>query len=190
MDATGNQCNDGAAVGAYADGSDIPSPPRTAKLSSIEQSVTAQTGPRPTARVMAARRSPTEGVKGVSRFAMTVAPPQLPVKTSKVEVPDSSPCSGESDGGGGRDRQPVQRDVGARVEADEPHPRKASGEPAPATPASDRCGGGAPARRTLATMSWRCATARPYRLIALPGASTRSNSSTPTRGRHRSCRDG
>jgi len=98
-DATGNQCNDGVAVGAYADGSDIASPPRTAKMSGIEPSGTARIGPRPTATVSAAHRSPTEEVKGVSRVAVTVVPPQLPVKTSKVEVRDSSPCSGGSDGG-------------------------------------------------------------------------------------------
>jgi hypothetical protein len=99
IDATGNQCGDAAVIGLYANGSDIASPRPTAKMSGIQQSTAATAGTRPTAKMSAAPATSSVSAQGVSRFAKAAMPPSAPVKTSKIETVDASPCAGGPDGG-------------------------------------------------------------------------------------------
>lgn len=99
IDATGNQCGDAAAVGLYANGSDIASSRPTAKMSGIQLSTAATAGTRPTVKLSGAPATSTAPAQGASRFAKAAAPPIAPVKTSKIETVDVSPCAGGPYGG-------------------------------------------------------------------------------------------
>ena len=99
IDATGNQCGDAATIGLYANGSEIASPRPTAKMSGIQQSTAATTDTRPTAKMSAAPATSSVSAQGASRFAKAAPPPSVPVKTSKIETVDASPCAGGPDGG-------------------------------------------------------------------------------------------
>jgi hypothetical protein len=99
IDAAGNQCGDAATIGLYANGPDNASPRPSAKMSGISQSTAATAGKRPTTKMSAAPATSTVSAQGASRFAKASPPPSAPVKTSKVETVNASPCSGGSDGG-------------------------------------------------------------------------------------------
>ena len=99
IDATGNQCGDAATIGLYANGSEIASPRPTGKMSGIQQSTPATTDTRPTAKMSAAPATSSVSAQGASRFAKAAMPSSAPVKTSKIETVDASPCAGGTDGG-------------------------------------------------------------------------------------------
>jgi hypothetical protein len=99
VDATGNQCGDAAIIGVNANGSDNASPLPTAKMSGVQQSTAAAAGTHPTAKMAAAPATPSVSAQGVGRFAKAAMPPSAPVKTSKIETVDASPCAGGPDGG-------------------------------------------------------------------------------------------
>jgi len=99
IDATGNQCGDAATIGLYANGSEIASPRLTGKMSGIQQSTATITDARPTAKMSGSSAISTVSAQGVSRFAKAAMPPSAPLKTSKIETVDASPCAGGPDGG-------------------------------------------------------------------------------------------
>jgi hypothetical protein len=98
-DATGNQCGDAATTGLHANGSATASPRPTAKMSGIKQSTAPTADTRPTAKMSGAPATSTVSAQGASRFAKAAPPPSVPVKTSKIETMDVSPCAGGPDGG-------------------------------------------------------------------------------------------
>jgi hypothetical protein len=99
IDATGNQCGDAATIGLYANGSANASLRPTAKMSGIQQSTAATADMRPTAKMSGAPATSTVSAQAASRFARAAPPPSGPVKTSKIETVDASPCAGGPDGG-------------------------------------------------------------------------------------------
>ncbi len=99
IDATGNQCGDAATIELYSNGSEIVSPRLTSKMSGTQQSTAAPTDTRRTAKMIAAPAESSVSAHGVSRFAKAAMPPSAPVKTSKIETMDASPCAGGPDGG-------------------------------------------------------------------------------------------
>jgi hypothetical protein len=99
IDATGNQCGDAATVGLYANGSETASPHMTGKMSGIQQFAATTADTRPTAKMSGAPATSTVLAQGASRIAKVAPPPSAPVKTSKIEAVDASPCAGGLDGG-------------------------------------------------------------------------------------------
>ena len=97
--ATGNQCGDAATIGLHANGSEIASPQLTGKMGGIRQSTAATTDARPTAKMSGSPATSTVPAQGASRIAKAAPPPSVPVKTSKIETVDASPCAGGPDGG-------------------------------------------------------------------------------------------
>ena len=94
-DATGNQCGNAAAEAYTA----VSSPQPTAKMGRVEPSKPTEARTGSTAKMSAALAKPTVVAQGASRFPKVVAPPVAPVKTSKIDVGDASPCSGGANGG-------------------------------------------------------------------------------------------
>ncbi len=95
-DVTGNQCSNTATAEAYTT---VSSPQQTAKMGRIKQSKPTEARTGPTAKMSGALAKPTAVAQGTSRFPKVVALPVPPVKTSKIEVGDASPCSGGAGGG-------------------------------------------------------------------------------------------
>lgn len=99
IDATGNQCGDAATIELYVNGSDIAAPRPTAKMSGIQRSTAATADTHPTAKMSVAPAISAAPAQGIGRFAKAVMRPSAPVKTSKIETVDASPCAGGPNGG-------------------------------------------------------------------------------------------
>ena len=99
IDATGNQCSDASTVGAHENASNIASSGPTAKMNGNQQSTAATVVTRLPTKVSGAAATPVVSAQGASRIAKAPAPPSAPVKTSKIETTDVSPCSGGLHGG-------------------------------------------------------------------------------------------
>jgi len=113
-DASGNQCGEAAATGAYADGAGIASPRPAAKMTGIQQSkaapiVTLRPAKMSSAPILSTPR------EGPSRIAKTALQPTAAVKTSKIDSGGASSCSGGTGGGTDATGNECSRDSVAAV---------------------------------------------------------------------------
>jgi hypothetical protein len=99
VDATGNQCSDGATSASGAGASEPEFHLLSAKMSGSEHRGAAPAGPQLSAKLSATLAAPAAVSQGKSRFIKVAASPHAPVHTSKIEEADAPACSGGADGG-------------------------------------------------------------------------------------------